>query len=129
MHHAEIAALADRFFAAIEGGDVEALTQLYADDATVWHNFDQIDQPVGDNLRILSRLHHAVAGLRYTEITRVILDDGFVQQHVLTGAAAGGRLEVPAMMRVTVSDGAITRIEEYLDTAQLAPLRQANAPE
>jgi uncharacterized protein len=129
VHHSEIVALADRFFSAIEAGDIDALTQLYADDATVWHNFDQLDQNVGDNLRVLAWLHGSVAGLRYTDIDRVILDDGFVQQHVLTGTAAGGRLEVPAMMRVTVSDGTITRIEEYLDTAQLAPLRQASAPE
>jgi ketosteroid isomerase-like protein len=47
-----------------------------------------------------------------------------VQQHVLRGTAPDGTpLEVPAMMRVTVADGRITRLEEYLDTAQVAALR------
>lgn len=129
MHHTEIAALADRFFGAIEAGDIEALRQLYAEDATVWHNFDQVDQSVDDNLQVLAWMHRTIDGLRYTEVERIVLDDGFVQQHVLTGAAPGGMLDIPAMMRVTVSDGTVTRIEEYLDTAQLTPLRQASAPE
>jgi uncharacterized protein len=129
MHHTEIVALADRFFSAIEAGDIEALRQMYADDATIWHNFDQLDQNVDDNLQVLAWMHRTIDGLRYTAIERVVLDDGFVQQHVLTGSTAGGMLELPAMMRVTVSDGTVTRIEEYFDTAQLAPLTQASAPE
>ena len=53
----------------------------------------------------------------------LVLDDGFVQQHVLTGIApSGARLDVPAMMRVWVEDGCVTRIDEYLDPADLAPL-------
>ena len=54
----------------------------------------------------------------------MILDDGFVQQHVLRGTTdSGAALEVPAMLRVFVADGHVTRIEEYLDTAQVAELR------
>jgi ketosteroid isomerase-like protein len=129
MTAAEIHALADRFFAAIEAGDVAALGSIYADDATIWHNFDQIDQSVADNLLVLGWMHANLGALRYVDIRRIIVDDGFVQQHLLTGHAAGGPLALPAMMKVTVNDGRITRIEEYLDTAQLAPLRQASAPE
>jgi ketosteroid isomerase-like protein len=98
----EIQAVAERFFRAIEEGDLDAVKACYASDAVVWHNF-----VVG-----------AVANRRYEEVRRVVLDDGFVQQHVLRGDAPGGRLEMPAMMRVWVADGRVTRIDEYLDPAQ-----------
>ena len=62
------------------------------------------------------------AGRSYDDVRRVILDDGFVQQHVLRGTCAAGALEVPAMLRVWVADGRITRLDEYLDTAQVAVL-------
>jgi uncharacterized protein len=128
MRPDEIGALANRFFACIESGDIDALREMYSSDAVVWHNYDQIDQPVADNLVVLAWLRSAVPDVRYVDVRRVVLDDGFVQQHLLTGTARGGPMVVPAMMRVWTSGGQITRIDEYLDTAQLGPLRQANAP-
>jgi ketosteroid isomerase-like protein len=119
----EINALADRFIAGIEAGDVSAVAECYHPDAVIWHNFDQVAQSREANLAVLGWLVAKVADRRYDDIVRVVLPDGFVQQHVLRGDAPGGRLEVPAMIRVTVSDGLIVRLDEYLDTAQLAALR------
>ena len=122
--HDDIDQLASRFFQALERGDVAAVGECYAPDATVWHNYDQLEQPRDANLRVLRWVVDNVAGLRYEDVRRVVLDDGFVQQHVLRGTAPNGTpLEVPAMMRVMVADGRITRLEEYLDTAQVAVLR------
>ncbi len=120
-----INALAERFFNAIEQGDVAAVADCYTPDAAVWHNYDQQDQGRADNLRVLAWLGRHLGGLRYEEVRRVVLDDGFVQQHVLRATTeAGEAMEVPAMMRVEVRDGRIRRIEEYLDTAQVASLRR-----
>lgn len=120
----EMDALADRFFAAIERGDLDEVASLYADDATVWHNSDGIDQPKADNLAVLAWMVANLADRRYGEIRRIPFDGGIVQQHVLTGTTrTGARLELPCMMRIAMADGRITRIEEYLDTAQLAVLR------
>ena len=69
------------------------------------------------SVRTLKFVVRAVSDRRYEDVRRVVLDDGFVQQHVLRGDAPGGKLEIPAMMRVMVSDGLITRIEEYVDPA------------
>ena len=124
----EIDALANRFFEAIMAGDVDTVRRCYAADAVVWHNYDKVDQPRADNLRVLAWLCQHVDGLRYEEIRRIVLPDGFVQQHVLRGTTAGGAaLEVPAMMRVFVGGDGITRLEEYLDTAQVAHLRAARS--
>jgi ketosteroid isomerase-like protein len=123
MTRDEIESLADRFFDAIQRGDVAAIRALYAPDAAIWHNYDQVAQGVDDNLRTLEFLVGRVAGRRYEDVCRIVLDDGFVQQHVLRGDAPGGRLEMPAMMRVWVADGRVTRIDEYLDPAQAGVLR------
>ena len=119
----DISSLANRFFAAIEMGDIAGVAAIYADDAVVWHNNDQREQTVVENLAVLSWLVDHVADRSYDNVRRVVLGDGFVQQHVLRGTAAGGELELPAMMRVWVSNHRITRLDEYLDTAQLAVLR------
>jgi uncharacterized protein len=124
MTPAEIDALADRMFAAIEAGDVEAVRGLYADDVTVWHNFDDADQNREQNLRTLGWMHAHVTGLRYTDVRRIVLDHGFVQQHVLKATARNGvAMSIPAILHIYCTDGQITRVEEYLDPAQAAPMR------
>jgi len=115
--------LVDRFFAAIEAVDIAALRGIYATDAVVWHNDSQAEQGVEDNLRTLASVHRTVKGPRYTQIRRVMADDGLVQQHVLCGTAPGGALLIPAIVRIYVLDDHITRIEEYLDPRQADVLR------
>lgn len=121
--HPSIADVADAFFAAIENADIDALRRLYDDDARIWHNFDQIEQTVEQNMAVLAYIVRTLADRRYEEVRRVVLDDGFVQQHVLRGTTPRGPLEMPAMMRVWVADGKVTRIDEYLDPAPAAILR------
>jgi uncharacterized protein len=115
--------LAKRFFTAIEAGDTATLAEIYAPDVTVWHNFDQTEQGRDQNLKVLTWLTRRVPDMRYEEIRREVLPDGFLQQHVLRGTAPdGSALEVPAILRIYCTDGAIVRVEEYLDTAQTAAL-------
>lgn len=119
----EIDQLASRLFAAIMAGDVDTVRGIYADDVEVWHNFDMATQTRDQNLRVLGWMSKTARDLRYTEIDRVIVADGFVQQHVLKAIAPDGtELTVPAMMRVRCADGRITRLDEYLDPAQAAAL-------
>jgi ketosteroid isomerase-like protein len=115
--------LADTMIAAIERGDVDAVSALYADDIVVWHNFDGVEQTKDANLAVLAWLTKNVTNLRYEDITRHPTEGGFVEQHVLRATTkAGAELEVPACLVVTIAGDKITRIDEYLDTAQLSPL-------
>ena len=77
----ETLALADRFFAAIEKGDTTTVGELYAPDVKVWHNYDQIEQERDANLATLGWMARKVSGIRYEEIRREVLPDGFLQQH------------------------------------------------
>ncbi len=116
--------VAERLFAAIHAGDVAAAGALYADDAVIWHNNDNLVQTPDENLRVLRWVVRNVKDLRYEEIRRIETANGFVQQHVLRGIAPNGQpLEVPACLIVTVAEGRITRFDEYLDSAHTAVLR------
>ena len=120
MTHTEINELADRFFAAVAAGDIVTVENIYAHEATIWHNFDQVDQSPAENVKALRAMHRALTNVRYEEVRRTIVDDGFYQQHVLRASSNAGELDLPAALRVYVHDGRITRLEEYLDTAQVA---------
>jgi uncharacterized protein len=116
----------ERFFAALEAGDIGTLREIYAPDALIWHNDDLLEQPVEANLRVLQGLHRAVAGLRYDVIRRVPAPDGVIQQHVLRGTLPGGtEVALHAAMYLQVKNGHVTRIEEYLDSAQRSSIRAA----
>ena len=123
MNETDTLALADRFFAAIPKGDLESVRAIYAPDARIWHNNDQKTQNVDENLAVLGWVTKNISGLRYEEVRRQVTPSGFVQQHVLRGTAPNGTpIEIPACILCTVANGRITRLDEYLDSAQIAPL-------
>ena len=43
-----VLALADRFFAAIEAGDLDAVAGIYAPDAVIWHNSTRAEMSAAD---------------------------------------------------------------------------------
>jgi ketosteroid isomerase-like protein len=116
--------VAEALFAAVERGDVDAVAALYTDDAVHWHNFDGIAQPRDQTLLVLAWMARNLTGLRYEEVKRYEIDGGFVQQHVLRATTPSGKeLSVPCCMVVQLHHGKIVRVDEYLDSAQLSPLR------
>ena len=123
MSTAEALEVAEKLFAAIPRGDLEAVRAIYAPDAAIWHNHDGVAQDVTQNLRVLDWDVRNNRELRYEEIRRQPTPTGFVQQHVLRGRGPSGKpVEIPACIVCTVSGGRITRLDEYLDSAQLAAL-------
>jgi ketosteroid isomerase-like protein len=126
MTPTEIEAIADTFFAAIEQGDIETVATLYEPDATIWHNTDQYDQPTSENLVVLRWMADHLADLHYEVTRRTVAGDSLFQQHVLRATTEqGDDLVVPAILRLEISgSGRVARIEEYLDTAHLAPLQR-----
>ena len=110
--------LAERLFKAIEAGDIDTVKEIYAPDAEIWHNTDNLVQTPTDNARTLTWITTNLRDMAYTQVKRSATEDGFVQQHVLTLTnRAGQRVEVPACIVVRIADGHITRLDEYLDSA------------
>ena len=120
--HDEIPTLATRLLDSIERGDVEAVADCYAPDVVIWHNTDGVEQGRDDNLRTLAAVVRLLAERRYEDRRLDVFDGGFVEQHVLTGvrSADGVRVSLPAVLVGRVRDGKIARLDEYLDSAQVA---------
>jgi ketosteroid isomerase-like protein len=120
----EIRALAARFFDCIEQGDVEGVSACYAPELVVWHNFDDLEQPREANLATLASMIKWISERRYERRRVNVFEGGFVQQHVLTGIRRDGvRVSLPGILVGQVRDGKITRLDEYLDSAQVAAFR------
>lgn len=124
MNHADgMRALADRFFAAVEAGEIETVRSIYASDAVVWHAHTNEEQSVEDNLRTLSAVARYVKGFGYDDRRCVATETGFVEQHVTRGVAPSGvAFSIPACIVCTVAEGRITRLDEYFDSAAAAAL-------
>jgi ketosteroid isomerase-like protein len=121
----EMDALADRLTRAYEQNDVDTITDCYAPDAAIWHNLDEVDQNVAEQLDATRWLNEKLKDLKYEILTRSFFDGGYVQQYVVHGTvtASGEPFRMSLCMRVEVSDGKIARLDEYLDSANLAPLQ------
>lgn len=118
------AAVADRLFDAIERGDYPDIEALWADDVLVWHSGDTADNDRVQALKVIRWFLRATASRRYEILDRQFFDGGFVQQHVLHADASDGasiHLRVCIVIKVGTA-GLITRIDEYFDPAEMAPL-------
>ena len=121
-------ALATRFVGAIQSGDVEAVRACYAPDAKIWHNNDGIEQTVDQNLRVLKWMIRTLPERNYRVLRLEALSDGFLQQHVLEATLPDGRKwTLDACVICRVADGVITRLDEYLDSAQTNALTEATS--
>lgn len=119
-----IEALAEALLDAIGRNDPEVLrAEVLAADASVWTNNVGRDLDVDAYLGTVRWLHGRATDVRFDVVARHLTDGGYVQRHVLRGTTgAGEELAVPACLVVEVSGERITRVDEYLDSAHLAPL-------
>ncbi|MDO3634131.1 nuclear transport factor 2 family protein [Mycolicibacterium arseniciresistens] len=116
--------VADRLFTAIEAGDAAAVERLWAGDVLVWHSGDRQDNDRARALRVIGWFIDRTTERRYEILDRTLFDGGFVQQHVLRAAGTDGAtiaMRVCIVIKVS-DDGLITRIDEYFDPAEMAPL-------
>jgi ketosteroid isomerase-like protein len=119
-----VADVADRLFAAIERGDAATVEAMWADDVLVWKSAEPQDQVKKRALRVISWFMDTTTERRYEIIDRQFFDGGFVQQHVLHATGRnGGSISMRVCIVVKVgSTGLVSRIDEYFDPAEIAPL-------
>ena len=123
-HREDISALSNRFLSALERGDPAEVRAFYTSDAVIWHNFDDVAQTVDENLKLLGWMSRKLPQRHFRIVRREILPDGWFQQHVLEATLPDGSpFRMLACCVVTVRDGLISRLDEYLDPAQAAPLK------
>ena len=120
MNQDDIRVLCNRFFDAYQDRQIEVLDELYADDCIIWHNVFGRDTTREDNLEAM---RHDTGQRRRTYDERTIdaFPDGFVIQYTLNGVMhSGHRGSMPICIVGRVSNGKITRIDEYMDSSKFA---------
>jgi ketosteroid isomerase-like protein len=116
--------VANRLFTAIEAGDYAGVEALWADEVTVWHSGDTHDNDRRRALKVIRWFLDHTTTRRYEILDRQLFDGGFVQQHILhADAVTGASIALRVCIVIKVGhDGLITRIDEYFDPADMAPL-------
>jgi ketosteroid isomerase-like protein len=117
--------VAERYSAAIDAADDDALRDCYTPDARIWHNTDGKEQTVDENLAVGRWLRRKVPDVAFTDVRTVAAASGFVRLSVLRGTAPDGSdLRVPScIVGFVTAGGQIERIEEYLDPTPLNAVR------
>ncbi len=118
--------VADQLFDAITNGDIAAVTALWDDDVVVWKVADR-DRDKERALRVIDWFIGTTTHRRYEILERHVIDGGFMQQHVLHATGRnGGSIAMRVCIVVKVGgNGLITRIDEYFDPAEIAPLLES----
>ena len=119
-----LADVADRLFDAIERGDIAMVTAVVERRRHGLADRRRPRQRQGAGAEGHPLVHQLDHDRRYEILDRQFFDGGFVQQHVLH---ATGRNGESIAMRVCIvikvgADGLITRIDEYFDPVEMAPL-------
>ena len=118
--------VADQLFDAITNGDIAAVSALWDDDVVVWKVADR-DRDKERALRVIDWFIGTTTDRRYEILERHVIDGGFMQQHVLHATGRnGGSIAMRVCIVVKVGgNGLITRIDEYFDPAEIAPLLES----
>jgi hypothetical protein len=122
--HETIIAVADQLFTAIENSDMTTVGHLFSDDIAVWRVGARRDNDKDRALKVLHWFVDVTTERRYEVLDRQLFANGFVQQHILhaTGHNGGSiALRVCIVIKLGI-DAVISRIDEYFDPAELAPL-------
>ena len=119
MGNAEIA---KALFAALAGNDDQAVRSLCAPGLRARQNSGA---PMDlETLLAFNRAVHAVVkDFRYADAVRSATATGFVEEHAVRGALPDGTtFDLAVTIVADISDGKITALREYLDTAAAAGL-------
>jgi ketosteroid isomerase-like protein len=115
--------IAGRLTRAIATADVDDLRRLYSRDAVVWHSTDQVEMSVNQVLDLVRAIRN-VAACTVEVSSTLVTERGFVQtqKNTYTFRDGTGTAFHAALLVTLDGNGQILRLEEYLDSAGLAPL-------
>ena len=114
--------IAERLFAALAGGDDEAVRRLCSPDLSVRQNNGK---PMGLEalLSFSGAVGRVVTDFRYEDAVRFGSEDGFVEEHAVRGTLRGGKpLDLRVCVVADIKDGKVTDVREYFDSAAAADL-------
>jgi ketosteroid isomerase-like protein len=108
----------DMVFDHLASGDVAAALGWLTPDAHIWHCFDRVAHDREATAREWSSFVDSFTERTFTDVRTQDTATGSVRQHVMTvRTAAGNTLAWDVCVIVTLVDGRIQRLDEYLDRA------------
>jgi uncharacterized protein len=115
--------IADKVVEAVESGDAEALRAVYSPDLVMVLYTDGVQRTRDEAIAAFSALRDGLRDVRLVVTDRQATPLGYVSQQVLhCTTRSGEQVRVPHCLITRVDGDRITRIDEYLDSAQLKPL-------
>jgi ketosteroid isomerase-like protein len=115
IREALVNAVVDCFYSVLYSLDLAAADALMANDATVWHNYDAIDQPKADALAAVYAGLSEASDIEYEVLHRYSIPEGCMQQTYLKFTPKGGAaLSVHMAHRIVIENGLIVHIDEYV---------------
>lgn len=116
MDDEQVESVIDRFFAAVEAGDLETVAVLYAPDVRVWHSITRRTANRDESLAILRWLAAPGVQRRYETQEQHVVGERVARRHVVTVTVPGHEpVEMPTAIFLTVRGGRIHAIDEYVD--------------
>src|SRR3546814_2908717 len=77
----DIRDMAQRFFDAIEAGDIETMQGSFTPDGEIWHNTDELIVTPAQTAQTLTGMVARIKDREYAERRLTTFPGGFVQQH------------------------------------------------
>lgn len=114
--------MAERLLAALEAGDASMLRECCAADAVFWNNLD-VERSVDEVVTVHAAERRLVPDLRFEDVRLRAAEGGYVQQCTIRGTTVHGvPVAIPVCAVVTVVDGLVTRLEEYVSSSHARPI-------
>lgn len=115
--------IADRFVRVLETGDVADLERLYHPDLRFTVRTAGTAMGRDDALANFRQMWTLLQDVAVEVVSRQATTSGFLVQQVLNATGPSGqRVQVPMCMIFTLRAGLIVGIDEYFDSAAVAPL-------
>ena len=106
--------------------------EVYADTIVSWHNYDEKEiKLTREHLAMGAKMEHGalgkvLSGFGYQDRRAYAADDAVIVTHVMVGTLADGtKIRIPACQVHTITDGRISRMDVYMDSAPMAALGAA----
>ena len=114
--------VASKLREAVSSLNLRRVAELYADNATVWHNTTQSRQSKAESLAFLAQLFGLFQSFELANPVCRQLPGGFLQYHTVRAIFKDGTPapEVPACMVADVEDGVIIELREWFDSNQFS---------
>jgi len=111
--------LVNRFFDALEAGDIQTVADCYAPDMTMWVNLTGETSAREDNLRVLTEGKGLHRRRTYNDRNINTFDDGFVVQYSCNVTAHNGtNVTLSSCLVGQVWEGKIVKLYEYMDSSK-----------